>query len=159
MILAFCDWLASTRISAAFGSVEWIVPAVQSLHLLLIAAVMGAVLFLGLRLLGLHGATESVPVVARRLLPVIRIAVAGLGATGTILIVAEPARELTNPAFGCKMLLLSTMVLVTLWIQRRLAHDPGRASGVLVRALGAISLIGWVGILAAGRWIAYAQAL
>lgn len=152
MIPAFCNWLAETRISAALGRVEWVVPGVQSVHLLLIAAVMGAVLFLGLRLLGLHGTAESVAVAARRLLPVIWGGVAGLGATGAVLIVAEPARELTNPAFGCKMLLLGLMLLVTLHVQRQLSRAPGRV-------WGAVTLIGWVGILAAGRWIAYTQVL
>ncbi len=158
MIPQFCAWLAATRASAFLGREEWVVPAVQSVHLLLIAAVMGSVLFLGLRLLGLHGTAESVTVVAHRLLPVIWGAVVGLAATGGVLIVAEPARELTNPAFGCKMLLLGLIVVLTVWFQRRLSRHPAAAAGPLAHVFGAVSLIAWVGILVAGRWIAYAQA-
>jgi hypothetical protein len=50
------------------------------------------------------------------------------------------------------MLLLGLMLLVTLHVQRQLSRAPGRV-------WGAVTLIGWVGILAAGRWIAYTQVL
>ena len=49
----FCLWLEQTALSQANQSTAWIVPAVQTVHIVAIATVIGAVLMLNLRLLGL----------------------------------------------------------------------------------------------------------
>ena len=37
MIRAFCAWLAATPLSVMLGTTRWIVPAVQTIHILAIA--------------------------------------------------------------------------------------------------------------------------
>jgi len=156
MIRAFCDWLAATELSITIQSLTWIVPAVQTVHILLIAAVMATALLFNLRLLGVHGTDQPVGTAALHLLPAIWFALPGLALTGIVLIIAEPARELRNPAFAAKMALLALVCAVTLWVGRRVrsAAPPGRG---MARCAGAAGLLLWVAILAAGRWIAYLQ--
>jgi hypothetical protein len=84
-------------------------------------------------------------------------------ATGAVLITAEPARSLQNPVFLLKMGLLLAAAGVTLACQIPLRHNPaywelsaGRRRAA--RLIAAASLPLWVGIVFAGRWIAYAQA-
>ena len=154
-IRAFCAWLAATKLSVALGSIEWIVPVVQTLHILLIAVVASSALLLDLRLLGAGSQRQSLAQAADRFLPALWWALPGLALTGAILIIAEPERELTNPAFGAKMALLVVAIAVTLWFRRRLSGTGWSQSGA--RLVGIASLLLWVGIVVAGRWIAYAQ--
>jgi hypothetical protein len=76
------------------------------------------------------------------------------------MISAEPARALQNPAFQLKMLLLVLVVGLCVAIGRPLRRDGGywsRSAGRrgLVAVLAVTSLLLWVGIVFAGRWIAY----
>jgi len=159
---AFCSWLELTAPSRVLQSIEWIVPAVQTLHLLGIAALMGATLFLNLRVLGLAGRDVSVARVSARFLAVVWGALAVLLATGLVMIAAEPARALLNPVFGLKMLLLLAalaLTYLTAGIIRGTSDGwPSTPAGRrLARASAVISSGLWVAILCAGRWIAYAR--
>jgi hypothetical protein len=76
--------------------------------------------------------------------------------TGAILIVGEPNRELLNPYFRAKMAMLLTVIVITLGVQllnRKYAYWESRR-GLAILA-GSASLLLWVGIVTAGRWIAY----
>jgi hypothetical protein len=80
--------------------------------------------------------------------------------SGSALIIGEPERSLRNPAFILKMSMLCTVLVLTLAFQRGLRRDARyweksprrRISGLLIAA---VSLGLWVGIVFAGRWIAY----
>jgi len=116
---------------------------VQTIHILAIAAVMSSVLMLDLRLLGVVGADQPLARVASRFRPVIWWTLPILLATGAVMIIGEPARSLANSVFQLKMLLLLAAIGVTLTF-----HKGPRIIAVLSLAL-------WVGIVFAGRWIAY----
>jgi len=68
-IAKFCDWLGNTPISLMFQTVQWIIPAVQSVHILAIAIVMSSVIMVDLRLMGLMGHSQSISGLTRRFIP------------------------------------------------------------------------------------------
>jgi hypothetical protein len=159
---SFCTWLAATPVSQTIQTVDWIIPAVQTIHILAVAAVVTAALMVNLRLLGIRWSDQSVAAVAGRFLPLIWWALPVLLATGAVLIVAEPARALENPVFLLKMGLLLTAAGVTLACQLPIRTDatfwelsPGRRRAGQLIALASIPL--WIAIVCAGRWIAYVQ--
>ena len=161
-VSVFCAWLERTPLSHQLQTVAWVVPAVQTVHLLAIAALMGATLVLNLRLLGLAAADASLERVTRRFLPVVKVALAVLLATGLVMIAAEPARSLLNTAFQWKMALLATVVLLTGVTVRALRRHPedwqdSRRRRGLAGLSAVVSCGLWVGILCAGRWIAYVR--
>jgi hypothetical protein len=160
---AFCTWLKDTSFSVTLQSVEWIVPAVQTVHILAIGAVAGAALAVAFRSLGLSGRDRTTSAVAAQFLPVVWGALPVLLATGLVLIVAEPARALENPVFWTKMSLLGTAMVVTAVYHLPLRRDPTFWDGSLTRkratkVLAIASLLLWTGIIFAGRWIAYVDA-
>ena len=139
----FCSWLEHTPLSQTIQSTSWVVPAVQTIHILAIAAVMSSVLMLDLRLLGVVGTDQPLARVTSRFRPVIWWTLPVLLATGAVMIIGEPARSLANPVFQLKMLLLLAAIAVTVAF-----HEGPRIIAVLSLAL-------WIGIVFAGRWIAY----
>lgn len=158
MLNSVCVWLDSTAVSQMIQSVTWMVPLVQTVHILAIAALMAAMLMFNLRLAGKVGGSQPMLEVSRRTIPVIWWALPVLLATGALLVVGEPARSLKNNVFQLKMLLVIAAIFVTLYCSRPLERNPGYWDGR--RGLGSlmalVSVLLWVGIIFAGRWIAYA---
>jgi hypothetical protein len=158
VIQGFCQWLSNTTLSMAIQNAFWIVPTVQTVHILAIAVVMSSIMMLNLRLLGLAGRSQPFDDVANRFLPWVWCAVAVLLASGSVLIVAEPGRELLSVVFWLKMSLLATVLLVTAAVQLAHAHSGfWERQRVLATLTAVVSIALWVGVLAAGRWIAYVE--
>jgi hypothetical protein len=159
-LIPFIEWLRNTPLSLAIQTIAWVIPLVQTIHIVCIAAVMGSVAMFDLRLLGTGIASQSVSGSAHRFLPWTWGALVVLLLTGAVLIIGEPARTLVNPVFLAKMTMLIIVVTLTLTVQSRLHRagdywesSPSRRSAA--RAIGAASLLLWVAIIFAGRWIAY----
>jgi hypothetical protein len=159
---SFCTWLAATSTSQAIQNLSWVVPAIQTVHILAVAAVVTSALMLNLRLLGLRRSDQSLAAVATRFLPFIWWPLPILLATGAVLIIAEPARALENPVFLLKMALLLAAACMTLVCQLPLRGNPdfwdlSAPRRRAARLLAAASMPLWVAIIFAGRWIAYVQ--
>jgi len=154
-IPAFCDWLSNTSLSQAIQNHNWVIPSVQSVHILAIATVMASIVMMDFRLLGVHGRRQSIPQVAHRFLPWVWCAVCVLAATGTILIIGELGRELESQVFWLKMSMLACVLILTAAFQFGAFRGFWEKRRVLASITAIASLGLWVAIVAAGRWIAY----
>jgi hypothetical protein len=157
----FAEWLSNTALSQLIQNTSWVIPGVQSIHILSIALVMSSAIMLLLRVLGVVMRDLPTAQVAQRFLPWIWYPLIVLLVSGAILIVGEPQRSLTNSVFQLKMVLLVAAIACTLTLQRPLRTDAmfwentagARAAGKLI-AVASLGL--WSAIIFAGRWIAYA---
>jgi len=159
VIREFCRWLAATPLSEHIQDAYWVIPTVQTVHIVSIAIVMTSMAMLDLRLVGIAGRRQSLTQMADRFLPWVWTALVVLLCSGTILIIGEPGRELLSEVFWIKMSLIVTALVLTATFQTVLHRNTGfwerhRRTAVL---LGSVSLVIWVGIVAAGRWIAYVE--
>jgi hypothetical protein len=157
---AICLWIDQTPLSQAIQVTSWVVPAVQTIHILAIAIVASSVLMIDLRLIGIFWADRPLKDVSSRFLPLVWWPLLILFATGTIMIIGEPARSLKNPAFQLKMLLLLAALIVTgllQFFQRKNAAfgDLGSGPQPLAVTIAIVSMSLWSAIIFAGRWIAY----
>jgi hypothetical protein len=155
-----CAWLEQTPLSQTIQVMSWVVPTVQTVHILAIAAVAGSALMIDLRLLGLVAVEQSLKDVSSRFLPFIWWPLLILLATGAIMIVGEPPRTLKNPVFLLKMTLLVLAIAVTGLFQYLVRRNPtfgasGSRQRVAAEAIAVVSLLLWTGIIFSGRWIAY----
>ena len=159
----FSKWLAATPLSHAIQTTKWVIPALQTIHILSVAVVFSSAVLVDLRLWRLLNRDVPLPEVARRFLPTIWPVLLVLLITGSLLIIGEPKRSLLNSAFYLKMALLAAAIVLTAWLQWSLSPSPNfwdkdrgrRMAGQLAATL---SILVWCGILFAGRWIAYTQA-
>lgn len=152
----FCNWLSNTPISLKIQTVLWIIPAVQTVHILCVSIVISTMAMLDLRLLGVTGRSQPVSSAVSRWVPWVWGTLPVMLLTGCILIVGEPTRELMNPYFRAKMAMLAAVVVITLIVHLR-SKDAAywESRSIAAKFAGSVSLLLWVAIIAAGRWIAY----
>ena len=161
---AFADWLAATQLSAIIQGVSWVIPTIQTIHIVCVGIVITATFLVSLRILGIFETSQPVAALSRRFLSWIWYALIVLLVTGALLIVGEPGRSLMNPVFALKMSMLVVVALLTAFLQRPLAAQAGywEESGqrrAMARGIAVTSLVLWSCIVFAGRWIAYIESL
>ena len=146
------------------GEVPGFPPLVQTVHLLSISAIMGSVVLIDLRVLGLALPSQSTTELVRRLMPWTWWALPALAVSGLVFVCARPARYLSNPVFGLKFAMLAPAIVLAVVFQRGNAKDPcfweqSRGRRASARTIAAFSLLLWIGVAMAGRWIAYVEYL
>jgi len=145
-------WLAATPLSRSLAALEWLVPMVQTVHLLAIALLLSLMLMVDVRVLGWTSRGPDAAQFSARTLPTAWRALAVLVASGAVLTVIEPQRELLSNLFRLKMLLVLLLVANGWFIGRQLSRQPD----VLPRRAALGNLLLLLAIIAAGRFIAYA---
>jgi hypothetical protein len=152
-VKALGHWLESTPLSQLIQTTGGAIATIQVIHILFLATLFALALNLSLRISGRGLTAESLSSLARRFVPGIWICLGLLLLSGALLIVAEPGRTLTNPAFYTKMTLLLVAIALTVWLAS-VAQREERPSGLHVAAAMLYMLI-WAAIIVAGRYIAY----
>lgn len=150
----FSDWLASTGFSQAIQVTQWAIPSIQSVHILALSLLFAAALIIALRFAGRGLASEPLHALTTRFTRHIWVLLVVLAATGILLIVAEPHRTVTNTVFYAKMIMLVMVVLLTLWLSA-VARRQQQPVSALHRAGALLTVLLWMGIMFAGRYIAY----
>jgi hypothetical protein len=139
-------------------------PIVQTIHIGAIAAVMGSIVVVSLRVLGFAFPRQHPGEMARRLMPWTWWALPVLLVSGLVFVLARPRRYFVNPVFGLKFALLVPAIASALFLQRLIARDSVAGSSelarpLLIKAVAALSLLLWLSVAMAGRWIAYVDYL
>lgn len=135
----------------AIAEHAWAYPALEVLHILGIALLLGNLLLLELRIWGLAGELP-LRALAR---PTLALSLAGFGliaASGLTMFAANPGELLANRTFLIKMGLVSVAGL-----NAALFHARGGLArpDALAKAQTVLSLALWLAALVAGRFIAY----
>jgi hypothetical protein len=159
---AFAEWLRDTAPSLTLQTTNWMLPVIQSIHILAVGVVLASALLVTLRLVGLAAASQPVDAVVRRHAPWLWGSLIALGTTGLLMIVAEPVRELMSPVFWSKMALLVLGIAMTVYFLRHagrqlVSGSVAVPSSVRTAALGTVAL--WCVIIFLGRWIAYGPSM
>ena len=150
-MIAFVQWLQSTPASLAVRQSSWLIPLMQTLHILANGLVLSAIIMIGLRVWGSR--VEPLGDRLRRLVPWLWAAMGVLTATGVVLILSTPRRTLLDKTFQVKMLIMAIAIAATLVLAAMLrrASPAGRIAGTLAAA----TLLLWLSVTLAGRgrWI------
>ena len=137
-------WLEATPVAVGIRQSLWLYPALESVHLLAMATVVGSAVVLDVRLLG-RGTELPLPPL---LTHVVRLVWVGLGfsvASGLLLFTAHATEQAAKPLLWVKLSLL-LVAGVNAWVFRR----SGRG-----RLAAAVSLGAWAGVVVCGRLLAY----
>jgi hypothetical protein len=126
-------------------------PALEVVHILGIALLVGNLVLFELRVWGI-GATLPVQPLARLALTLSLAGLALVAASGLVMFGSQPDELLSNGAFLVKMALVLAAGINAAWFHRRGGVTRLDATA---RAQTALSLGLWLAVMICGRWIAY----
>jgi hypothetical protein len=155
-LLPFFEWVSTTAVSQAISTSPWAFAAIESVHLLALAVIGGAVLMLDLRLLGLGLRDQPVNRVARDAQPWFVGSLIVMLVTGVLLFASEPTKCYFSTSFWVKMSSLLLAMIFAFTVRRRVAlEDEGRVRPIWLKVVAVVSLTLWFGVGAGGRWIGF----
>jgi hypothetical protein len=152
-------WLEGLPLAAYIGE-SWWFPLLESIHVLTATFLVGSILMVDLRLLGLAATKYPVSRIVKETVPwtysasVISV-ISGLG-----MFITRASHYVDNRAFQVKLLLLVlaglNMAVFHLATSRGLGQrDTAVMTTTGARFAGASSLVLWLGVMLAGRWIGH----
>ena len=151
------DWIA-TNLAPYVYALPWTWPIMETLHFFGLCLLLGGLIIIDLRLLGVNRIIPAMTV--HDLLPYV---IFGFGinlVTGVLFFVGDPHRYAPNIAFQLKMVLVVLAGLNALYYQFKIAPEIGGWSErtkipMNAKLVGASSLVLWFGVLSYGRLIPY----
>ena len=169
LLYSFTEWLRSTQLTELALWISdssltlwivthfWALPIIQVFHILAISASFASILMINARMFGIAG-SSSMAETANRYIRVLWWSLVVLLITGLLMIITEPIRELINPIFWIKMVLVVFGVLITIWFHKGVLKHVAAGRDIVAtdKATGAFLVVLWMVIMLCGRWIAYA---
>ena len=135
-------------------------PLIESTHVVAICLVVGSILVVDLRLLGLASIHRSLSRVTSGILPLTWSAFAVAVASGTLLFISNATKYLGNGYFVAKLLLICAAGLNMAIFHGISAKDLPRWENETLlplpaRLAGGLSILLWVSVVICGRWIGF----
>ena len=161
MIEQFAEWLSQTAPSILIQTHNaWVIPTIQSIHIVTVGVVLASVLMIDLRVLGWAGHDQTLRETANRFGPWLLWGLLAQLVTGALMVVGEPVRELQTFSFWLKMLLVAVGTLIAAIFLIALRNNEQHWERTMVnsgsvKALAIVTLAVWVCIVILGRLIAY----
>lgn len=149
------EWLANTATARMVQESMWGYPIILSAHAVGMAIFGGIVLVINLRVLGLASGMSF-----NGLRTIYRICWAGLllnAVSGALLFIADGERFIASTPFQLKLILLATTIVLTATMARQIYSSPQPIlkPAMSIRVMATISTLSLLGIIVAGRLIAY----
>ena len=154
----FFRWIESSALS------EWVrgsdcicaFPTIVTVHNIAMGFLAGGSIAIDLRILGFASQVPLRPMA--RFIPLLWLCFAVIAVTGSLLLTGYPTKALTNPLFYFKLCLIALAV----WLVYRIGSVVLRAPEIDRNALPAnarliavASLVVWLSLIAAGRFLGY----
>lgn len=153
--------LEGSALGTTIASSEWLFPTIETLHVIAIVSVVGAIAVMDLRLLGVTSRNRLVTAMSRDTLPLTWIAFGCAVVTGLLLFVSKATSYMVNPYFLFKMglLLLAglNMAVFHLFTWKGVASWDGTITAIppAAKLAGLASLTFWALIVLCGRIIGF----
>jgi hypothetical protein len=152
--------LESSALADNIRENDLLFPLIESVHVLAICLVVGSILAVDLRLLGLAWIHRSVSSVTRGVLPLTWGAFVVAVGSGGLMFISNATKYLGNGYFVAKLVLIAVAGINMLIFHFVSSRDQPRwdnqASPPLsARLAGGISLLLWIAVVVCGRWIGF----
>jgi hypothetical protein len=152
------EWIKASPTGVFVRDSTWAFPTLQSLHFIGMTMLIGVVGAIDLRVLGIARGLPIHPL--HRFLPLAFVGFFINMITGLILFSHDPYVYSFNASFRWKILLIVVAGLNALWFRLGVFIDvdkwgPGIEASRLAKVISALSILIWIGVITAGRFIAF----
>lgn len=155
--IAWAGWLEASALGEQMRNSALLYPLANLLHLLGLVMLLGSMLFLDLRLLGVAREFD-LEALSRRLTPVAVGGLLILLTSGFCMFAADATPLISNPLMQVKLFLIGLGLLNALWFRRcwnaQLVDWDSRPP-LLGRVQALVSLLIWFAAMTLGRLLAY----
>ena len=157
-MLEFAAWVESTQISKTLFGMSWLWPACESLHFIGLCMLIGGAGLLDLRLMGMF---RGVPI--RHVKAMMPWAIGGFlinAGTGALFLLMQPHLYLSSAVWWSKVAFIVVAAANALFFETRLAPsalsmDDNADTSLVMKVVGACSLVSWFAVLYCGRMLPY----
>ncbi len=154
-LLSWFEWVQASSIGQAIHTSGWLFPLLESAHLLALSLLGGVLLVVDLRLLGLALPQQPVARVAHGVRPWLARSLIAVALTGLPLLASEAVKCYHIPAFWVKMIALPPALAFTYIVRNPVALDEDTVTGWRSRSVAIASILLWLTVAMAGRWIGF----
>jgi hypothetical protein len=156
----FISYFENSALADNIRENDVLFPFIESVHVVVICLVVGSILAVDLRLLGLASLQRSVSRVASGILPLTWAAFAVAVASGGLLFISNATKYMGNGYFIAKILLICAAGLNMAMFHALSSKDLPRWENearlpLPARLAGGLSILLWVSVVACGRWIGF----
>jgi hypothetical protein len=153
--IPFFRWCDSTWLCNAIKGTTWVFPLTETIHILALVVLLGSIMLLDFRLLGLGIRNWTPWRIANELRKFIGWALVVILVTGWLLFMAEPMKAYDNMAFLPKMLFLFSAILFHYTVFQKASSIDKLYTPILAKCAALVSLFLWFGIGVMGRAIGF----
>lgn len=151
-------WMEQSALGQLMRDSTWLFPMAEILHFLGLSLLIGSLMVVDLRLLGII--RDMSFRVIYRYLPVTLVGFAINMVTGLMFLFTDPFRYYPNIAFRIKMGLIVLAGLNALWFKFRvhtatLSAPDNAGSDLATKIVAVLSLLFWFAVIVMGRMIPY----
>lgn len=159
-IESLLQWLERSSLAIFIQQSAWAFPALETVHVIAIALVVGTIVVVDLRLLGLASTSRQVTQLCGETLPMTWAAFVLAVIAGALMFISQAPAYFANYAFRAKFILMAlagiNMLIFEFLTYRGVNRwDRGSPIPLAVRLAGAVSIACWVGVVFFGRWIGF----
>jgi hypothetical protein len=153
-------YLEGSSLADSIRENDVLFPMIESVHVLAICLVVGSILAVDLRLLGVASIGRPVSRVTSGILPLTWGAFVVAVGSGGLLFISNATKYLANGFFIAKLLLIGAAGLNMLVFHAVSARDLPKWDEqarlpVSARLAGGLSICLWIAVVACGRWIGF----
>jgi len=151
MLLHLCRWLQDNSFIAAINGTSWTAAALEIVHYFSMFVLVGAMVIVDLRVLGLVARRQDATQLADRLFPWIWVSFALNFLSGFLMFAGSAASYYDNSIFYDKMIVILLAVVVNIIVQQKVRkwdQLPAMPAGAKLFAVVSIGL--WIGAIIAG---------
>lgn len=152
----FFQWSNDSRLGMAIADTIWAFPLIETIHILALTMMFGAIVIIDLRLLGLGMRKQPVALLAKNLEPYMTWGMLIMLGTGYMLFTSEALKCFVNDGFKFKMALLFPAIIFQYTLFRWVTHqDEDKRPMLLGWLVALLSLTLWFGVGVGGRAIGF----
>ncbi|MGC1353450.1 MAG: DUF6644 family protein [Xanthobacteraceae bacterium] len=154
------SYLENSALADNIRENDLLFPLIESVHVVAICLVVGSILAVDLRLLGLASLNRSVSRVTAGILPLTWGAFVVAVGSGGLLFISNATKYLGNGFFVAKLCLIAAAGLNMAMFHFIGAKDlprweNDRRPPLPARLAGGVSIVLWIAVVACGRWIGF----
>jgi hypothetical protein len=155
-LLPFFKWADALPISAAIRNTNWMFPAIEAVHIVALAMLLGAILMLDLRLFGLTLRARPVRQIANELQPFTVVSLVIILISGFLLFASEAVKCYASAPFQVKMSFLFAAIVFHFTVYARVTKaEAANAIPPWGKLAAAVSIVLWLGVGLGGRAIGF----